>query len=266
MARTSLRSLLTFLAFLFCLELGLTPTRLSSVKAELATQGANTGQTQTPMIQFRPPTDDDDPGDTASGGTRGTCATTETTSANQMAALIPQTHRGLTLQSHPTVFLYVPLTSAREILFTLKDENDTIRYQNRVPVSQTQGIVSIELPKSELPLDIGKTYQWFAIALCHADEAPLHSDSAPAYSLNDPWVQGWVRRIEPNAALRHQLDTNPSLELAALYAANGIWFDTLETLVQLRRVRPQDATLAREWTTLLESVGLEDLASQPLVD
>lgn len=266
MSRTTWQHVLTFLTFLFCLELGLISTRLSSVKAELAIQASNPIQAQTPIVRFAPPKDDQDPTDTAAGGTRGTCAATQATTANAMTALIPQTNRGLTLNSHPTFFIYVPPNSARAILFTLKDENDGIRYQKMMPVSPTPGIVSIELPHSELPLEIGKTYQWFAIALCHAETEPLNSDSAGVYSLNDPWVHGSIRRIEPNATLSHQLDRNPSVELAALYAANGIWFDTLATLAELRRVQPQDSTLVREWTTLLNSVGLEEIASQPLVD
>lgn len=260
-----MRHLLALMAFVFCLELGLTSTRFSSVKAELAFQASNSLQSQTPIIRFAPPRDDDDPPDTASGGTRGTCAQTAATTAPEMAALIPETNRGLTLKSHPTFFLYVPPISANAILFTLKDENDSIRYQKIVPLSETQGIVSIELPKSELPLEIGKTYQWFAIALCQSDQDQPNADSEMVYTLNDPWVQGWVRRVEPNPTLSHQLDQNTSLDLAAVYAANGIWFDTLATLAELRRAQPNNSTLAREWATLLNSVGLDAIASEPLI-
>jgi hypothetical protein len=265
-AETIMRNLLALMAFVFCLELGLTPTRFSSVKAELAFEAANSVQSQTSIIRFTPPRDDDDSLDTASGGTRGTCAQTAATTAPEMAALIPQTNRGLTLKSHPTFFLYVPPISAHEILFTLKDENDNIRYQKIVSLSETQGIVSIDLPTSESPLEIGKTYQWFAIALCQSNQDQPNSNSELVYTLNDPWVQGWVRRVEPNPTLIHQLDQKASLELAAVYAANGIWFDTLATLAELRRAQPNNSTLAQEWSTLLNSVGLDAIASEPLVD
>ncbi|MGB3238867.1 MAG: DUF928 domain-containing protein [Geitlerinemataceae cyanobacterium] len=251
---------------IFCLELGLTPTRLSSVKAEVVSSSSNPVQSTTPIIRFMPPEDDGDPLDTASGGTRGHCPQTPSTTTQEMAALIPETNRGLTLKSHPTFFFYVPPTSTPALLFTLKDENDSIHYQKVVPLSETQGIVSIDLPMDELPLEIDKTYQWFAIALCQYDENQPNSDSEFLYSLNNPWVQGWVRRVEPSPHLNLPPEREASLELAAVYADNGIWFDTLAILAELRHDRPQNSTLAREWETLLNSIGLEAISSQPLVD
>jgi Domain of Unknown Function (DUF928) len=260
-----LRYLVASMAFVFCLELGLTPTRLPSVKAELASETSDSDRPLTPIVKFAPPPEDGDPLDTASGGTRGGCAQTASTNANEMAALIPETNRGLTLKSHPTFFLYVPPISAGAILFTLQDENENIRYQKIVPLSEDRGIVSIDLPTSELPLEIGQTYQWFAIALCQYDRDRSYSDSQAVYTLNDPWIQGWVRRVEPSSTLSRQLNGEASLELAALYAENGIWFDTLAILAELQRAQPKNSTLTREWAALLNSVGLGEIATQPLV-
>ncbi|HIK33077.1 MAG TPA: DUF928 domain-containing protein [Oscillatoriales cyanobacterium M59_W2019_021] len=260
-----LRRALASAALLVSLELGGFPGSLPLVRGEVVSNNSTPILLQAPAIEFVPPPEDEDPPDTASGGTRGSCDSTNSGSAEAMAALIPETNGGLTLKSHPTFFI-VPPASARGILFTLRDEGDRIRYQKIVPLSEAQGAIGIDLPESEAALEIGKTYQWFAIALCHYDPEGQQAESEVIYTLNDPWVQGWVRRVEPNAALSHQMEREPSLELAALYAKNGIWFDTLALLAELRRQQPQNSAWAREWTALLNSVGLEAIATQPLVE
>jgi len=49
------------------------------------------------------------------------------------------------------------------------------------------------------------------------------------------------------------------------YARNGIWYETLATLAEMRRLAPNDSRLTTEWTQLLQSQGLESIADQPLV-
>ena len=49
------------------------------------------------------------------------------------------------------------------------------------------------------------------------------------------------------------------------YAANGIWYETLATLADLRRQSPDDAKLTAQWMQLLQSQKLDPIANQPLV-
>jgi len=59
---------------------------------------------------------------------------------------------------------------------------------------------------------------------------------------------------------------NPDpMTLVSVYAKNGIWYETITTLAQLRRQTPTDSRLTAQWTKLLESQGLESIADQPLV-
>jgi hypothetical protein len=55
------------------------------------------------------------------------------------------------------------------------------------------------------------------------------------------------------------------LQQVAIYASNGIWYEALTTLAQLRQNSPQDATLQQEWQDLLIFVGLNDIAAKPLL-
>ncbi len=56
------------------------------------------------------------------------------------------------------------------------------------------------------------------------------------------------------------------IELAALYASSGIWYDTIALLGAAKLAQPGDATLASEWKELLEQVGLEAIAAQPIAE
>ncbi len=78
-------------------------------------------------------------------------------------------------------------------------------------------------------------------------------------------MRGDIRRIEPSPELKTQLEKVTPLERAALYGKAGIWFDTVGTLAELKRAQPEDAILADVWKQLLGSVGLEAVATKPLL-
>jgi len=101
---------------------------------------------------------------------------------------------------------------------------------------------------------MGKTYHWSFLMICGAQVTP-----------DSPGVQGVIKRIKPNGTL-NQLDGEPLLEQALQYGANGIWFDTLTTLAQLRQSNPEDSSFQMAWADLLKSVGLDAIATQPLVN
>jgi hypothetical protein len=87
-----------------------------------------------------------------------------------------------------------------------------------------------------------------------------------------PIVGGQVRRVELKSSQvspRYTNSTMPDqkalLEQAALYAKVGIWYDSLSLLAQLKQTQPSDNTFAANWVELLDSVGLEEIATQPLL-
>ena len=52
----------------------------------------------------------------------------------------------------------------------------------------------------------------------------------------------------------------------ALYAQAGIWQDALTTLGELRVRQRQDAALATDWKDLLDSVGLDNISTEAIVE
>jgi hypothetical protein len=166
---------------------------------------------------------------------------------------MPATHQGLTVAEHPTFFVYVPQTSAQKALFVLKDENEDYYYQKTIPIPRTAGIVSFRLPADAPAIEIGKRYKWSFVMICGEAIRP-----------DSPGVEGRIQRIEPKPALSSRIKNLPQLERAALYGRDGIWYDTLTSLAELRRSH-DDSTLAATWEQLLRGVGLEAIATKPLL-
>ena len=208
-----------------------------------------------PIVYFEPANDDSVDGDGDSRGGASRPATQkcqqDTTYPVPMTALLPDSSRGLTVEGHPTFFVYIPPTSAPQAYFIIKDTTTDLEvYQTMFPLTQTSGILGIPLPDSVPPLAVGKTYRWFVGLLCKPSQTDL------------PWVEGSIERIEPNGELK----TNASLEEQAIsYGALGIWYDTIDRVIQLRQQQPNNEVLGITWSELLDSVGLGEIATQPML-
>jgi Domain of Unknown Function (DUF928) len=171
--------------------------------------------------------------------------------------LVPPTNIGLTLTESPTIFVYVPQTSA-QIEFTLMTENeDKVIYEKIFKVDES-GIVGINIPANNgdnnKSLEVGKRYVWSFSVVCEPDDRSA-----------DSVVKGFVQRIAPQLTLKSDLANPDPMTRLDVYAKNGIWYETLATLAQMQRQTPGDARLKAKWTQLLQSQGLESVAGQPLV-
>lgn len=204
-------------------------------------------------VNFRPP--DVTAPDNRQGGThRGAklCP-----AGLSITPLIPESNIGLTLAESPTFFVYVPQTSA-EIEFVLLTENGTeIVYETAFKVDKP-GIVGVTVPatsNNKKSIEVGKRYEWSFSMVCDPQDRSA-----------DVVVQGLVQRIEPQSNLKQDLENNAdAMSRLNVYAKNGIWYETLATLAELRRKSPDNQTLAAEWQQLLKSQGLDSIAAQPLI-
>jgi|GEM_PF-675051 len=175
-------------------------------------------------------------------------------------AIVPEVDPQQTTTAHPTFFIYVPENSAQALEFKLSlhdDDSGQSLYTTTLKPNTTAGIVSITLPSgSDVPsLEVGKEYDWNFSVVCDPESRD-----------KDVAVGGSVERIQPDPNLVTQLATLPPTERADLYAASGIWIDSLDTLADLRRSQPNNSDLKTDWEELLESVGLEEkIATSPLL-
>ncbi len=169
------------------------------------------------------------------------------------SALLPASTQGLTAASHPTILAYLPETDAQKVFFSWREENNQDHYQTILPITQRGGIISLNLPENAPPLEVGKNYQWAIAIMC---DDRLQPDS--------PMVQGQVQRVELASAIESRLDNDISLNNAALYGETGLWYEMLATLAQLKTAQPNNQNLALNWSNLLSSVGLAEVAEAPL--
>jgi hypothetical protein len=165
-----------------------------------------------------------------------------------------------TVKEHPTVWIYVPYSSAEAPVgeFSLQDdENEIYRTQFQLPKA-TPGIVGIVLPSTLPPLAVGREYRWYVDITC-----PRSSSSGTATPAS---ITGVVERIAINRELEQALKMATPVERVRAYANHGIWYETLTELAQLRLQNPQNPSLEQAWIQLLsdQNIGLVNVAKEPI--
>lgn len=176
-----------------------------------------------------------------------------------LTALVPKSNFGTTVAESPKFFFYIPDAdvAGTEAVFILRNEQQDEVYQKTVTLKDqdSDSIISIDFSGSSyLPtLEIGKSYSWeFALILNKKDRS------------GDPYVSGSITRVEANSEIKGILDQKLVPKQPGVYAANGIWYESLASLAQLRCTNPNDATITSDWQSLLQQVGLPEIATKPL--
>jgi len=191
------------------------------------------------------------------GATRSPCVKSE----RPLTAMVPASGTGTTGAGYPTVFWYMPETSASGVEFVLKDANDQVVYSVKYALAQSTednvslpGIMSLTLPAfaNLSPLEIDQEYQWQLSLICQ----PLDRSA-------DVIVGGKIKRVKLGSTLAVRTQQANPQDLVALYADARVWYETLATLVALRRERPQDPELAEAWNKLIDSVELRTTYEEP---
>ncbi|MBH8578140.1 DUF928 domain-containing protein [Nostocaceae cyanobacterium CENA369] len=205
-----------------------------------------------------PPTDIGEPGKRAEAGSRGCEQDINlplAAAANQLTALVPVYSKSelvfaTTIAEYPSFWFYVPYSSSfAEGEFVLEDDaQNQFIYKTSLP--STPGIISLTLPASAKPLEIGKQYRWYFNIYCKSDRQFLAN------------VEGYIKREQLNSTLNTQLKKATLSQRITLYAANGIWHDALSAAEVLRRTNPQDPS----WAILLKAVGLNNFVTKPKVE
>lgn len=188
------------------------------------------------------------------GASRGSCGA----DIASPVALLPSEQRiGLTVDANPTFLFNISQPSTASAEFILQDMQNNEVYATTVELPKTSGVISISLPQggeSSKSLEVGKRYEWSFALICDARDRG-----------QDIVLDGEIERVEPNAALTSALQKAAPKERPSVYAESGLWYNTVASLAKLRQERPNDAELATDWATLLQSVGLDEIAQSPLV-
>ncbi|MEG4120433.1 DUF928 domain-containing protein [Microcoleus sp. N9_B4] len=201
-------------------------------------------------VNFKPP--DVTAPDNRQGGTHRGCKLRD---GLFITPLIPESNIGLTLTESPTLFVYVSQPAAQVEFILLNEDESEVVYETTLK-NDKAGIVGVSLSEKDQTknIEVGKRYVWSFALACD-----------PLERSGDYIVKGWMQRIEPQANLKNDLANPDPMAKVIAYAKNGIWYETLATLAEMRRLAPDDSRLTTEWTQLLQSQGLESIATQPLV-
>jgi Domain of Unknown Function (DUF928) len=180
--------------------------------------------------------------------------------------LMPPSNIGLTVSESPTLFAYVSLAFLTKVdfivLLTDKEPNklEEIVYETELKVDKP-GIIAITIPATadnKQLIEVGKRYRWGFSLACNPEQNMEGYGSHTAFT-------GYIERIEAQPSLKNELANPDPMVRAIAYAKNGIWYETVATLAEMRRKAPDDATLAAEWRNLLQSQKLGDIVDKPLV-
>jgi Domain of Unknown Function (DUF928) len=159
-----------------------------------------------------------------------------------------------TVSERPSFWFYVPykLTPNIPIEFVLQDERGKNDVTSFTVSNSTPGVAKISFPATSAPLEIGTMYHWYFLVYCDSHK--------PVF------VEGWVQRVTLQPTLNEQLQKATPRERIALLASHGIWYDAIAQLAALRQTNPNNANLIADWKSLLESVGLGAISSEPIVN
>lgn len=247
----------------------------TSVMAQSASQSkplTTTSSRKQPLRLVLPPLPPGQPpgGRRYGGASRGQCPGAKL----GLTALVPLIEQptsvmnvwGQTTAERPTFWFYTPYVKDSAYLadFVLVDAELNPVYRQDVTLPSQPGVMSVSLPATISPLTTGKQYRWFLNVYC---DRPLGTASVDhRQKPQSPiYVEGVIQRVNLNQVTVQQLQQAQPRQQVAIYASNGIWYEALTTVAQLRQKNPQDVILQQEWQDLLSSIGLGDFAGKPLI-
>ncbi|MBD2778132.1 DUF928 domain-containing protein [Iningainema tapete] len=164
---------------------------------------------------------------------------------------------GATVAEYPTFWVYVPELpkNVRAAEFVLQDKEGKDIYRTSITLTG-QGVMGVSLPSQpQYALKQNTNYHWFFRVFC----------GEPQNKSEYFFVDAWLQRLALNPKLQQQLNVAKSKQYS-VFADHNLWYDAVTNLVELRRSNPDDRTLVQDWTNLLKSVGLVELAAAPLTE
>ncbi|MEB3188806.1 MAG: DUF928 domain-containing protein [Snowella sp.] len=199
-------------------------------------------------LQFPATGDRGSPLTTRGGGTRGPngCLVNEKEGSLSVNALTPNySGEMVTVSANPNLYYYIPATTATLGELILHDDNGHEIYQTTFSLPREAGIIKVSTAPSPTLLP-NQNYQWFLNIICDSQQRT-----------EDMSFEGTLKYKKINNSVI-SIDKDP-LEKAKFYASQGIWVETLDNLAKARSQHPQD------WKELLDSAGLPELMTEPLI-
>ena len=223
-------------------------TRLIRPLNQILQEGVNFEPSSNPL----PERDRTSPAGTRGGVCDQDISASESRNGLSMIPLIPQDQFGYTTAERPTFLVYVPQTSAQQIILIISENNGQdkkLHSQTFFSIQENPSIVALQ-PSKEFPsLEVGKTYQMAAVLICGKGPGP-----------NDPAVLAGIQRLP----FSHSFEKANELQKADWYAREGIWYDAIDYLATYKINSLKSQNFDNIWSNFLDSVGLSQITEMPI--
>ncbi len=176
------------------------------------------------------------------------------TGTDSTLSLIAPDHVGLTVQKQPSLYWFLSGPTKDRIEFTLRD-NQAIQPLLEIDLGNQiePGLHNISLIDHGVDLSPGKQYWWF-VALV----------PDPEHRSKDVVAGASIEYIEPSEALIKKLTNSGASNTTHVYAESGIWYDAVSSISNQINNSPDDITLRKQRASLMEQVGLQEIAEYEL--
>jgi hypothetical protein len=165
-----------------------------------------------------------------------------------LTVLAPE-HVGLTTKEQPSLYWFQSkaVTTRFELTITEKKAIKPL-LEARLEMS-SGGVQRLRLSDYKISLVEGVEYRWSVAMVVD-----------PENRSSDVVASGAIKRVKPTETLLQRLKAAPASDVPYIYADEGVWYDSLETLSELVDARPQDAKLHEIRAIYFMQVGLHDAA------
>ena len=255
MKRTTLLRWGVIIGFLISLPLVVSaeenPTAPSSLAKEVKEQKAQTGQVMKTLL-YQPP----HKGAPASGLRRGGGTRGLNKSVPVISLLAPE-HVGWTLQEQPVLYWFTPTKQDQSFSFEftlIGDNAETPVVETKLPPPAQAGLQQIKLSDYKVKLSPGERYLWSVSLIVDAEERSANIVA-----------KGAIERVEREKLVPPLKTAFSDAEAPVRYAEAGIWYDAIMALTDRIQSNPVNNELRQQRASLLEQVGLGDVAANALM-
>jgi hypothetical protein len=212
---------------------------------------APSSQAQSRRVRYNPPSNLGTPIVSTPGATRS-AGCIQSTTTDCLIGLVPDLVAETapvpqTISARPTVYFLIPKVDGK-VIFTLHEADSMLVKGKRIYLTNFElkskaGILAFKIPDHVQSLKLNQNYVWEFI----------DSD-------NDLKVIGSMRRVLPTQTLVNQLkEVSLPIDRAALFAQQGLWYETVQTLAEALQANPKKPEIVSEWNDLLKSANLNKI-------
>jgi len=163
-------------------------------------------------------------------------------------------HTGLTTQEQPSLYWFLAEVMPHPIELTIIEEQAIYPIlETRIPPPKQPGVQRIRLADYDVRLQPGVKYKWFVALVPDQDRRS-----------KDILAWGEIERVEPTEKLQKDLAEMGRARSPHVYAGEGLWYDALAAVSDLIDTAPGDEIFRKQRASLLEQVGLPQIAKYDL--